>query len=471
MGKLYQKLEDYSGQNNCPMHMPGHKRNVELLGNKLPYHMDITEIHGFDDLHHPEGIIQEIEEKAKRIYKSKRSFILVNGSTCGILAGIRSVVKPYDKILIARNSHKSVYHAIELNLLEPIYGMPKINEVGIETCMEPQKIESILKENADIRLVVLTSPTYEGVISDIKKIVPIVHRYGIPVLVDEAHGAHLNFIEELRPYEALNAGADIVIQSLHKTLPALTQTAVMHIQGDLIKENEVARQLAIFETSSPSYLFMSSIDECLTVLEEKGRELFQRYDKNLKEFYQETEKFQKLKILGNVIEKDQIYDRGKIVILTNNTNITGKELAKILRKDYKIEVEMANTNYVIAMTSICDTKENFERLLVALKQIDKKITKTKNKEMYDTFQLPERLLSINKAIHQDENLKWVDFKNAEGKIAKEYVWIYPPGIPMMVPGEVMDKEMIKKLENIMKSNIEVRTSSGKFPNLSIIENR
>lgn len=468
MGKLYQKLEDYSGQNNCPMHMPGHKRNMELLGNKLPYHMDITEIDGFDDLHHPEGIIREIEEKAKQIYKSKRSFILVNGSTCGILAGIRSVVKPQDKILVARNCHKSVYHAIELNFLEPIYVIPKINEVGIETCIKPEKIEEILKENPDIKLIVLTSPTYEGVISDIKKIVRIAHSYGIPVLVDEAHGAHLNFIEELKPYEALNVGADIVIQSLHKTLPALTQTAVMHIQGDLIKENEVARQLGIFETSSPSYLLMSSIDECLTVLEEKGKELFQRYDKNLKEFYQETEKLEKLKILGNRIEKDQIYDRGKIVIITSNTNITGKELAEILRKDDKIEVEMANTNYAIAMTSICDTKENFERLLVALKQIDKKITNINNKKMNATFQLPERRLSISKAT-QDENLKWVDFKNSEGKIAKEYIWIYPPGIPMIVPGEIMNKETIKKLENITQSNIEVRTSSGRFPNLCIIE--
>lgn len=467
MGKLYQKLEDYRGQNNCPMHMPGHKRNIELLGNKLPYHIDITEINGFDDLHHPEGVIQEIEEKAKKMYKSKRSFILVNGSTCGILAGIRSVVKPQDKILVARNCHKSVYHAIELNFLDPIYEMPKINELGIETCMEPEKIEAILKENPDIKLIVLTSPTYEGVINDIKRITQIAHRFNIPILVDEAHGAHLNLTEELRQYEALNAGADIVIQSLHKTLPALTQTAIMHIQGDFVKENEVARQLGIFETSSPSYILMSSIDECLSILEKQGKELFEIYQKNLEEFYQETKKLEKLQILGNVMDRNQIYDKGKIVVITNGTNMTGKQLAEKLRKEYQIEVEMANTNYIIAMTSICDTKVNFEKLLAALKEIDKNIVKKEDKEISYTFQVPKKEKSINEAI-QNPKTEWIHFKQAKGKISKEYMWIYPPGIPMITPGEIINEKIIEKLENMMQADIEVRTSSEKFPRICVI---
>jgi len=468
MGKLYKELERYNSQNYCPMHMPGHKRNTELLGNKLPYHIDITEIEGFDDLHHPEGMIKEIEEKAKRIYQSKRSFILINGSTCGILAGIRSVVKPHDKILVARNCHKSVYHAIELNFLEPTYLIPKINEVGIETCIEPEEIKEMLKKNSDIKLIVLTSPTYEGVISNIKEIVQIAHHYDIPVLIDEAHGAHLNYEEELKEYEALNAGADIVIQSLHKTLPAVTQTAIMHIQGDLVEENEIARQLAIFETSSPSYILISSVEECLTLLEEKGKELFQKYSKSLEEFYRETQKLEKLKVLGNVITKNQIYDKGKIVVITNGTNLTGKELAERLRKEYKIEVEMANTNYIIAMTSICDTRENFERMLAALKEVDKKIAKKEEKEINYTFQVPERRKLVNEAI-QYPKMQWIDFREAEGRISKEYMWIYPPGIPIIVPGEVIDKEVIEKLENIIKADIEVRTTYQKFPNICVVK--
>ena len=468
MENLYDKLEEYSKNDYCPMHMPGHKRNVELLGSKLPYNIDITEIDGFDDLHNPKGIIKEIENKAQKLYNSKRSFILVNGSTCGILAGIRSVVKPNDKILVARNCHKSVYHAIELNFLEPIYIMPKMYETGIEGEINPEEVKKKIEENPDIKLIVLTSPTYEGVISNIKEIAKIAHRYKIPVLVDEAHGAHLNFVEELKQYEALNAGADIVVQSLHKTLPALTQTAIMHIQGNLVKEGEVARQLNIFETSSPSYILMSSINECLSQIEEKGKELFKEYNNNLKEFYEETKKLKNLKILKNEIDKSQTYDNGKIVIITNNINVTGKELSEILRKEYKIELEMANVNYAIAMTSVCDTKKNFERLVTALKEIDKKIAKKENSKINYMFKLPEKMLSINDAI-QSKNVKCMDFRKAEGQISKEYMWIYPPGIPLIVPGEIINKELIEKLDRIAKANLEIITSLEEFPRICVIE--
>lgn len=468
MKKLYEELEKYNHQNYCPMHMPGHKQNLELLGNKFPYHIDITEIDGFDNLHQPEGIIQQIEEKAQRIFSSKRSFILVNGSTCGILAGIRSVIKPHDKILVARNCHKSVYHAIELNSLEPIFMLPEIEKTGISGEISPKMVKEIIEKNRDIKLVVLTSPTYEGILSDIKEIVKIAHSYDIPVLVDEAHGAHLNFMEELKSYEALNCGADIVIQSLHKTLPALTQTAVMHIKGNRIKEQEVARQLAIFETTSPSYILMSSIDECLTIIEEQGKKLFRNYKNHLEVFYQEQQKLQNLKILGNSIEKTKIYDKGKIVILTKDTNITGKELAEILRKEYKIEVEMESIYYVIAMTSICDTKENFERLSVALKEIDSKILKKETKRFIYSSQIPKRAILMNEAI-QEQTRKWIDFRKAKGKISKEYMWIYPPGIPMIVPGEIISKELVEKLEEIRKVNIEVKTSFQKFPKIGVIE--
>ena len=461
MNELYEKLEQYSKKNIVPMHMPGHKRNVKMLGNKLPYEIDITEIEDFDDLHHAEGVIKQIENKAKKIYESKRSFILVNGSTCGLLAGIRSVVNAHDKILVARNCHKSIYNAIELNFLDPIYLMPKTNDTGIDGGIDPKQVEEKIKENPEIKLIVITSPTYEGVISNVKEICDIAHKHSIPVLVDEAHGAHIKFMEGLEKYEALKAGADIVIQSIHKTLPALTQTSIMHIQGNLVEENEVARQLSIFETSSPSYILMSSINECLEIIENR-KKLFSEYRQNLQEFYSKVKDLKRLEILGNIIDKKEIYDNGKIVILTNKTNITGKQLAKILRNDYKIETEMSNVNYVISMTSICDTKENFTQLLEALKEIDAKVEeKTMRKSDY-LFKLPRKELSINEAI-KNRNGEMIDFKEAEGKISKEYIWIYPPGIPIIVPGEVISENIIEKLEIIMKADIEVRTTYQKFP--------
>ena len=467
MGNLQEKLEEYYNKNYLPMHMPGHKRNVKLLGEKLPYKIDITEISGFDDLHHANGLIKNIENKARKIYGSKRSFILVNGSTCGILAGIRSVINFGDKVLIARNSHKSVYNAIELNNLNAIYISSKINKYGIDGNIDVKEIEKKIKENKDIKLVVITSPTYEGVINNIKSIVSIAHKYNIPVLVDEAHGAHLRFMDNLYNKEALNSGADIVIQSLHKTLPALTGTALLHIQGELVREENVARELSIFETSSPSYILMSSIEECLDILIYK-EELFKEYENNLKYFYKETKKLQKLKILGNEIENKEYYDFGKIVIITKNTNITGKELADILIKEYKIELEMSSIDYVLAMTSICDTKENFIRLLNALEEIDKKLENKEEKENKIEIVLPEKKMNILDAI-KNNNSKYLNYKETEGKISKEYIWIYPPGIPLIAPGEIINKEIIQKINDYKNANIEVRTTFDKFPKIEVIE--
>lgn len=468
MGNLLKKLEEYYNKDYLPMHMPGHKRNIKLLGEKLPYKIDITEIEGFDDLHHANGLIKDIEDKAKKIYGSKRSFILVNGSTCGILAGIRSVVNFGDKVLVARNSHKSVYNAIELNNLDSIYLSPKVNRYGIDENIDVNEVEEILKENKDIKLVVITSPTYEGIISNISSIVSIAHKYNIPVLVDEAHGAHLRFMDNLYNKEALNSGADIVIQSLHKTLPALTGTALLHIQGDLVKEEDVARELSIFETSSPSYILMSSIEECLDIISSKGKELFKKYENNLKYFYNETRKLQKLKILGNEIENKEYYDFGKIVIITKNTNITGKELSNILRDEYKIELEMASINYTLAMTSICDTKENFIRLLNALEEIDKRIEKKEPSSEDYSIIIPKKEMKVSEAI-RNKIYKLEDYKEIEGKISKEYIWVYPPGIPLITPGEVINKEIIKKINEYQKANIEVRTTFDKFPKIEVLE--
>ena len=481
MENLYQKLEEYSKKDIVPLHMPGHKRNTKMLGTQLPYNIDITEIDGFDDLHHADGIIKNIQEKAQRIYNTRKSFILINGTTCGILAGIRSFVKKNDKILVARNCHKSVYHAIELNELKPIYVMPKTNEDGINLEIMPKEVKNKIKENPDVKLVVLTSPTYEGIISNLQEIVKIAHNHNVPVLVDEAHGAHIAFMsknEDAKSQEAIKAGADIVIQSLHKTLPALTQTAILHIQGDYVKIENIKRQLAIFETSSPSYILMSSIDECLQILEENGKNLFEKYQENLKKFYLKSLELQKIKIFGNNI-KNEIYDYGKIVIITKNTDISGQMLADILREKYKIEIEMASVNYVIAMTSICDNWNNFERLLNALIEIDSKCNLSKHNlnsgnledkcnAKINKLDISEKDMEICQAINY-EKAEMVNYKKSEGMTSKEYIWVYPPGVPIITPGEKINKKIIKTLEIYSENGIEVRTDSNKFPEIKIIK--
>ena len=294
---LLDRLKAHAASDSIPMHMPGHKRNTALLGTDLPYNIDITEIEGFDNLHGASGILKEYMEEITDYYGTKRSFYLVNGSTCGILAGIRAATKRGGKIAVARNCHKSVYHAIELFGLEAIYLVPEMDEAfGIHGGISTTSIADTLKKNPDTQLVVLTSPTYEGVVSDIAAIADICHAHGIPLMVDEAHGSHFNYSEHF-PTSATALGADIVIQSLHKTLPSLTMTSLAHLTGDLIRPEEMARQLAIFESSSPSYVLMASIDSCFRLLRDEGEQLFENYNQRLTDFSEKMKQLQHLKVL------------------------------------------------------------------------------------------------------------------------------------------------------------------------------
>lgn len=285
MQDLLEKLQEYRAEDMYPFHMPGHKRKPLPFPN--PYSIDITEIDGFDNLHHAEGILKEAQERAADLYGSKECFYLVNGSTCGLLAAICAATKKRDKVLVARNCHKAVYHALYLNELQAEYIYPVITKSGIQGQIEPEQVKKALLLNPDIAAVILTSPTYEGVVSDINAIAGIAHERGIPLIVDEAHGAHLGFGAGF-PENAVRQGADAVIMSLHKTLPSFTQTALLHLCSERIDKDAVKMYLGMFETSSPSYLFMAGMDSCIRVVKEQGNILFSDYRKLLDDFYREV---------------------------------------------------------------------------------------------------------------------------------------------------------------------------------------
>ncbi|HPB17928.1 MAG TPA: aminotransferase class V-fold PLP-dependent enzyme, partial [Clostridia bacterium] len=251
---IFHKLRQPALQKSIPFHMPGHKRNMKCSAhlNKLGIRYDITEIPGYDNLHDPKDIIYDAMKKAEMLWNSKYSFFLVNGSTCGILAAISSLADPGDKIIVARNSHKSVYNAIELLDLQPVFlNLPICAELSIPGSINPEIVYNAISANPDAKMVFLTSPTYEGVISDIQSICDISHKMNIPVVVDEAHGAHLK-LNEYFNNSAVSSSADIVIQSLHKTLPSLTQTAIAHICTNTVDRDKFQRYLSVFQTSSPS---------------------------------------------------------------------------------------------------------------------------------------------------------------------------------------------------------------------------
>lgn len=278
---LFGRLREYGQSDAYPFHMPGHKRRLAPAETENIYDMDITEIDGFDNLHEAEGILKEAQDYAAALYHSEETAFLVNGSTAGLLSAIAGTCEDGGSILVARNCHKAVYHAIELHHLKPVYIYPPIHtKYGINTGIYPQDVEKMWITHPDIQAIVITSPTYDGVVSDIREICRIAHEKKIPVIVDEAHGAHFNFSDYF-PESAVACGADIVIQSTHKTLPSMTQTALIHLNGTLIDRERVRRMLAIYQTSSPSYILMGSIDACLHMLDEQGAQLYKKYVEGL----------------------------------------------------------------------------------------------------------------------------------------------------------------------------------------------
>jgi arginine/lysine/ornithine decarboxylase len=232
--QLYEIIKSYTSGTVYPMHMPGHKRNSVILGTGLPYDIDLTEIYGFDNLQNPEGILKETAELASKLYGSDRAFLSVNGSTGAVLSAIYACVKPDDKIIMARNCHKAVYNAIEITGARPVYVNPELDELsGVAGSIAPLTVDKVLEQNPDAKLVVISSPTYEGVISNIKDIAEAAHKRNIPLLVDAAHGAHLGF-SPMFGASPVSEGADLVVMSLHKTMPALTGCALLHIGASLL---------------------------------------------------------------------------------------------------------------------------------------------------------------------------------------------------------------------------------------------
>lgn len=280
------------------------------------------------------------------------------------------------KILVARNCHKAVYHAMYLRQLVPVYLYPEDTAYGIQGQVTPQMVQKQLKQTPDIRAVVITSPTYDGVVSDIQSIADTVHAYGIPLIVDEAHGAHFGFSPEF-PENATRLGADAVIMSVHKTLPAFTQTALLHLCSDRIAEKKVAQFLGIYETSSPSYLLMAGIEKSLQIIEKDREMLFAAYSRRLAAFRDKTRNLKTLQVLQpSDFSKQEAFsfDPGKLLILTGNS-MSGQALQEILLREYGLQMEMASGNYVVAMTSIMDTDEGFARLSDALECIDGTVRK------------------------------------------------------------------------------------------------
>ncbi|MCD7818267.1 MAG: decarboxylase [Lachnospiraceae bacterium] len=475
---LLDKLTEYAASDAYPLHMPGHKRRVSSF--EHPFSIDITEIAGFDNLHHPEGILLEAQRRAARLYGADETYYLINGSTGGILAAVSAAVRRGGRILMARSSHKAAYHAALLNDLRVSWIYPEWDtRRGIYGSIRPEQVRSALAgddtlrsrtansigwregDPGQIQAVFITSPTYDGVVSDICTIAEEVHRMGAVLIVDEAHGAHFA-MHPYFPESALACGADIVINSLHKTMPSLTQTALLHVRGDRVDRERLKKYLAIYQTSSPSYILMTGIDECVRMMETRKQELFDDFVQRLEIL---RERLGRMSVLHLVTGAEPEltafdYDRSKILVSTESCEaaFTGPMLAALLREQYHLEAEMEAEKYITAIMTAADTQEGFDRLERALTEIDVQL---RTRSIGNTVPgdgasaasdrtgrviLPHPMEKMTMGAAEAQVQEAVPIKDSPGRIAAEFVYLYPPGMPFLIPGEQIPEELPGLLE-------------------------
>jgi len=455
--RFYDILKETSEHGREPYHMPGHKRNprFDYLGGMAE--LDFTEIDGLDNLHSPEGIIRDTMDLAKKLYGAEESFLLVNGSTGGILAAVYSCCAGGKPLIAVRNAHKSVYNAAVLCESPVEYLLPRLSDDGLVLDVTPEEAVRAIEAMPDAGAMLITSPTYDGVISDVAGIAEVCHAHGIPLIVDAAHGAHLGFLDP-NIASPVECGADLTVMSLHKTLPSLTQTGLLHVSGKLVKPETVMRALTIFETSSPSYLFMASIDGCLHEMKNPG--LFETWRKRLSRLYTEAHLWERTGVhLRHPWQRPEnvfAFDESKLILACDG--YAGTKIAEILRKEFGIEPEMTAHGYVLLMTGAGDTDEMTERLCEAFRYFGKHPRPAFEREFCTSPYgiVPESVMLLAYALTADAET--VPLEDACGRIAAEFVMPYPPGIPLLAPGEVITEERIAAV----REGIGVLTPRGRF---------
>lgn len=443
---LNNKLNEYIKQDYLPMHMPGHKRNPAFI--EPDFAKDITEIDGFDNFHHSDGLIENIKVNAAKAWDVQKAYISVNGSTGLILSSILALSASSNakKAIVASNCHISVWHALELSGIEPVIINPSTIDMPFYGPVNPGEIEDLLKEDSNYAFVILTSPTYEGIVSDTDSIHAVTTKYNVPLIIDSAHGAHLGLSE----FFPKKASGDIVINSIHKTLNAPTGTAVMLCSGSAAESSLLDHYLSLTTTTSPSYVLMSGIDKCIETISDKT--IIDKWGSDVQKL--RTELKSSLKKLSLYEPANLIYDTSKIVVMTNGL-ISGIKLASVLREEYKIEVEASFPDYIIAMTGIGDTLTSLLRFNEAIKDIDSKLGDeiVLERETLYTPSKPLMVLPFAQAIKGESELCLI--KDAVAKVSAEYIFAYPPGVPLIFPGERITREKAETLESLYEKGASI----------------
>jgi len=430
-------------------------RALEVLGEKA-YQSDLTEAEGLDDLHDPKGPILEAEKLAASLYGSRRCWFLVNGTTCGNEAMVLSAVKPGEKILVPRNAHKSILMGLILSGAEPVWMMPRyVQEFGIYGDLSLSVLDDAWHRNPDARAAFVVSPTYYGITSRIDELAETCHRYQIPLLVDEAHGAHFSFGN--MPKSAIRQGADLVSQSTHKTAGSFTQSSILHFNSSFISEDRVDENLKLVMSTSPNYLLMASLDGARHAFAMHGTSMMERASKLANMAREGLGRILCVRVL-DAVDTKAVLDPLRVTFSARDAGITGYALQEKLYDEFGVSCELADFENVVAVITWANTEDDISRLINAVHTIVSRVWKSGKMARLTAgnFRLPELppvILTPRKAWYA--NRRTVAWKDAVGRIAGESVIPYPPGIPLLCPGERVTKEIFEAIEQFRKAGLPI----------------
>lgn len=453
----------HTDKQTVSFHMPGHKGSA--IYRRFGYEpflntimdCDITEIPGADNLFQTEGILKAAQEEYAKLYGARRSYLLINGTSGGVIAAIMAAVPKGKKLILARNSHKAIFNALVLAGIEPVYAYPEmIHAYGISGVITPEEIEHRLAENPDAEAIILPSPNYYGICSDIRAIADVVHARGKVLIVDQAHGAHLRFFSDTgcagMPKSAEEQGADITVNSIHKTLASFTQSALLNLNSDRVDPYVLEDKLQMIQSTSPSYLLMASLDINADILKQHGREVMIEWYDALLFFYREAKTIPGLSVIGNPFDDaDSIsLDITKINLDMSAAGLDAAELEHQLM-ERGIFAELTTGNILMCMTGIGNTKADMERLLTALREIScgRTAAPPGKKPINTVFEAKLSLFPV------PQNKERIPLAAGAGRICASAIIPYPPGIPFVCPGEMLTEEVIRYIRDLRAAGEKV----------------
>lgn len=460
---IFRALKKYVADSVLPFHVPGHKQGrglpefTQFVGQNV-MNIDLTAVEGLDNICNPISTIKKAEELAAAAWGADYAHFLVNGTTSGIQTMIMSVCAPGDELILPRNAHKSATGGIILSGARPVYIEPDIDDYfGIAMGISVEKVVRALQQHPRAKAIFVINPTYYGVASPLADIVRVAHAHGVAVIVDEAHGAHLRFHPAL-PQSGAEAGADIIATSVHKLGGSLTQSSLLLVNEGFVDPKRVKTVLNLTQTTSPSYILLASLDVARKQLATRGYQLVDRTLQLASWIRQQLSEVPGITLLDETVLNDEgsmALDPIKILVNTRELGISGHELERYLRVHYNIQAELSDLYNTLFLVTIGDDEQTVQTLVDALKAVSKEREQC-NVVKYPTYlpELPELVLSPKEAFYSETRLVSID--KAEGEISAEMVMAYPPGIPLICPGERFTREIIDYINILKKEQLNLQ---------------